>query len=133
MPKYLMEYKPEPWTKSPPERRQQCERLPRCGRIVEIPNGLSSDDWGKLQSDFAKESGALPDDWPYATTWSLVDWEVTENGVRYNSELAGPGGASFVLFKFPDTTKEQLREAAAEIRRKDDVVRMSVLRIHRMI
>jgi hypothetical protein len=55
------------------------------------------------------------------------------HGVYYREELAGPGGASFQLLKLPDTSAGQIERAERQLRTERDVVRLSVLRIEKLI
>ena len=48
--------------------------------------------------------------------------EYTNNGIMYEWELAGSGGASFILFPNSDHTKEQIDAAKQELRNSRDVV-----------
>ena len=103
------------------------------GRIVEIdPSATTADDYGEMQQKFAAEAGAKFTD-VFASMVRLYPDQVTPSGVQYHEELAGPEGMSFMLFDFPDTTKEQLQQAKAFLRSSRDVVRMSTLRIKKLI
>lgn len=48
--------------------------------------------------------------------------QVTQSGVVYDEELAGPGGMSFVLLREPHTTDDMLKAAARQLRLDRDVV-----------
>lgn len=104
--------------------------------IIEKTDFWSSAYWGEVQRKFALAAGAKDKDGPrfldYATMTSLYPDCVVE-GVYYTWELAGAAGASFQLFKLPDVTAEQLDRAKAHLRRERDVVRMSVVRITKMV
>lgn len=52
--------------------------------------------------------------------------EQTRNGVYFHWELAGPGGASFVLFREPHHTDADIEAAEHQIRTDRDVVRLVV-------
>lgn len=52
--------------------------------------------------------------------------EVTRNGVYYSWELAGPGGASFILLRESHHTDEDMQLAERQLRNDRDVVRLSV-------
>jgi hypothetical protein len=55
--------------------------------------------------------------------------EVTENGVVYDWELAGPSGAAYELFREPRHTDQDIAEADKHLRAHHDVVTMRVTRI----
>jgi hypothetical protein len=48
--------------------------------------------------------------------------DVTPNGVVYHWELAGPDGASFMLFMEPHHTHDIIKEAKNYLYRQQDVV-----------
>lgn len=103
------------------------------GRVVEIDaRTMTADDYGEMQTAFAREAGARGDD-EYASMVRLWPDQVTPSGVQYTEELAGCEGMSFMLVQMPDTTEEQLRQAKAHLRGSRDVVRMTVLRIKKVI
>lgn len=52
--------------------------------------------------------------------------EVTRNGVFYSWELAGPNGASFVLYRESHHTDEDIRLSERQLRNDRDVVRLTV-------
>lgn len=52
--------------------------------------------------------------------------EKTSNGIMYTWDIASSQGASFILFPEATHTKEQIKQAKAEIRRNQDVVSMRV-------
>ena len=56
-------------------------------------------------------------------------YESTDNGIRYHWELAGPSGASFLLFPTPRDTPADVAAAKAQLRHSQDVVRLRVFRI----
>jgi hypothetical protein len=51
---------------------------------------------------------------------------VTRNGIVFHDELAGPGGASFELFREPQHTDADLAVAEAQLRHDRDVVNIFV-------
>ena len=57
-----------------------------------------------------------------------MERERTSNGVPYEWSLANADGAAFTLYPVAGMTRDQVREAEAEIRRNRDVVRISVSR-----
>ena len=95
------------------------------GRILNIDTkSMTSNDFGVLQEKFAKEAGAKKNN-EFAYMFKL--WESYKiNDIYYDYELAGPDGASFLLFAFPEHTKEDIRKAKKQIKNNDDVVRLSV-------
>lgn len=101
------------------------------GAIIEMPRDKPSEYWGEVQDSFISRCGYDP-----TVTWCdmvrLYPDHVIE-GVTYDWELAGPAGASYRLHRMPDHTQEQIDAAKAKIRRDQDVVRMSVLRIKKLI
>lgn len=50
--------------------------------------------------------------------------DVTENGVAFSWELAGPDGARFWLYREPEMTDEQMAAANNQLHRDRDVVGM---------
>lgn len=52
--------------------------------------------------------------------------EYTKNGIELKWSLSSPEGANFVLFPEPGHTKEQIKEAKAEIRRERDVTGLRI-------
>lgn len=52
--------------------------------------------------------------------------EYTENGMLYTWELAGPNGASFILYPDQRHTKEDIDKAKALLRHNQDVVSLSI-------
>ena len=48
--------------------------------------------------------------------------QLTQAGVAYHEELAGPGGMSFILLREPGTTEEMLLASERQLRRDRDVV-----------
>lgn len=104
------------------------------GAIIDVPAGLSSDDYGVVQADFAAKHETSKRDWgKYAEMVALHEHDRVAHGVYYDWGLAGPGGAWFTLIRTPDITVEQLKAAEAEIRRNRDVVRLNWLRLRKMI
>jgi hypothetical protein len=105
-----------------------CEGV---GAIVNIPDKYTSEQWGVAQDAFICELGHDP-----TVTWidciQLYPDYIAE-GVRYTWHLAGPDGARFWLIKMPDTTAEQIERAKAKLRRDQDVVRIDVIRIKKMV
>lgn len=87
--------------------------------VIDVPRGLSSEGYGVLQDWFAKRTRS-------DSFSSMRQLRSQEHDVWYHDELAGPNGASFELYKFPDTPIENVEQAESAIRRKFDVVRLSV-------
>jgi len=100
------------------------------GRIIEMQPTDTSEIYGQIQARFAKTAGGSEND--YADMIRLYDDQI-EYGVYYDWGLAGCHGAWFTLIAFPNTTKEQIKDAKTKIRRDRDVVSMTVLRIKKMI
>ena len=97
------------------------------GVVHDIDNATTtSEKWGEILRDFASENGGKGD---YAEAISLYPDCVTPNGVAYDWELAGPGGASFRLHQWPNINKEQIDEAKRYLKRTQDVVRLVVLKL----
>jgi len=94
--------------------------------IVDVPRRYSSDDYGNLQDEFEKAHGGR-----YT---GMIRFETQEEfGVPYDWGLQGPGGAWFLLLRFPTTTEQELREAKHRIRAKRDVVSMRTLHVHKLV
>jgi hypothetical protein len=53
-------------------------------------------------------------------------YEKTSNGIEYIDELAGPDGASFVLYPAAEHTAEMIKAAIRELFNNRDVVAMKV-------
>lgn len=105
------------------------------GRIVEMDSEKRSEDYGKLQEDFAKDAGKDPrkaDNYQFADMICLHEDYKAEN-VYYDYDLVSHNGAHFTLISLPDTTAEQLEAAKKQIRRDHDVVGMSVVHIKELI
>jgi hypothetical protein len=97
-----------------------------CGStatIVEIPPEFTSDQYGELQQRFAEQCGRRGE---FASMRRLHDSQRV-HGVYFDWWLSGPDGASFELFRMPDTPVDDVKRAAAKIYRDQDVVRMKVL------
>jgi hypothetical protein len=102
------------------------------GRVVDVPCNTSSDDYGKMQENFANEAGRTDGEWKYADMIKLWPDQICE-GVLYQWELAGPDGAWFNLIQLPCTFPGQLEAAAKSLRQSQDVVSMSITKIRKMI
>lgn len=105
-----------------------CEGV---GALIDMPKDKPSSYWGDVQDSFVCRCGRDP-----TVTW--VDMihlypEHVAAGVTYDWELAGHGGASFRLHRMPEHTPKQIEAAQEYLRRERDVVRMSVLRIKKLI
>lgn len=59
-------------------------------------------------------------------------YQTTPQGVPYFWELAGPGGAYFILFFDKDATREQVEEAKSYLRNNQDVVDLDVMKLERV-
>lgn len=91
--------------------------------IIDMPLGVSSNGYGKLQDWFAKTTRGDS----YASMRSLDEHERVGE-VYYHWELAGPDGASYELFQLPDISAETVQKAEDHIRRTQDVVRLTIRR-----
>lgn len=103
------------------------------GAIIDMPRGKPSEYWAAVTNAFIRTAGGNPSD-PFA--WCdmihLYPERVAE-GVTYDEELAGSGGASFRLHRMPEHTPDQISMAKAKLRRDRDVVHMSVIHINKLI
>ena len=107
-----------------------CEGV---GALIDMPRDKPSEYWGAVQKAFIKASGHDPED-RFAWCDMIHLWpDHNVGGVTYDWELAGSSGASFRLHRLPDHTDEQIDAAKAKLRRERDVVRMSVLRVKKLI
>jgi hypothetical protein len=97
------------------------------GRIVDVPSEASSDDYGRLQRAFANEVARHGED-HYPAMWRLYPC-YSRDGVYWHEELAGPDGASFVVFQFPEHMPEQVNAVVEYLQQSRDVVRLKVLRL----
>jgi len=93
------------------------------GRLIDVPSGLDSDEYGRLQTAFASEAGGAE---KYASMWPLWNHQ-QHNGVYWDEELAGPGGCSFLVFKFPQHDADVIAQVVSKLRRERDVVELEVL------
>lgn len=105
------------------------------GALFEMPKDKPSEFWMELEKRFSE---LVPGDRFDFVTWIRLpcyDYarEDIVNGVPFTWELAGPGGADFQLIKFPDVPEEQIKKAISKLRESRDVVRLSVLRIEKLI
>ncbi len=100
------------------------------GAWVELPFPCTRHDYVKLEDKFRLAAKAHPLSWI-----SFIHWDHTERvlDVPYTWRLAGPDGASFELIQMPDTTAAQIKAAKAELRRTQDVVSFSVIRVRKII
>ena len=98
------------------------------GEVRNINNATtSSDKWDGILREFAKKHGGNDDD--YADAISLYSDCVTPNGISYDWHLAGPDGASFQLHHWPETSPEEINTAKDFLKRTQDVVRLTVLKL----
>ena len=106
----------------------------KVASIIDVPSGTSSDDYGTIQEEFAKQHAASVKNVyeRYAHMVRLDPWYV-EFGIYYDYSLAGADGAWFTLFKLPDDTQEDLKNAKAKIRRDHDVVRLDTVIIKKLV
>ena len=104
------------------------------GAVVEC-NEWTSRDFGRAQESFVQQFGAEPKHPIDRLAMMLPLWEHyrTSQGVYYHCELAGPDGASFLVIRTPDISRERLEAAVAEIRRESDVVSLNRLTISKMV
>lgn len=88
-------------------------------KFVDIDmRNISEEDLSKIQKDFGdgKWSADLFALWP----------DQAIDGVFYDYELAGPGGASFIIWQWPGITNEQVHKAKTKIHLDHDVVNLSI-------
>lgn len=95
--------------------------------VIDIPSELTSDEYGLIQDWFAKRTGGDT----YSSMRRLRS-DDQQCGVYYHDELAGPNGASFELFQFPDTPEDDVKRAEEAIRHKFDVVSLRVRRFKKL-
>ena len=103
----------------------------RVAQWVGIPDEWNSDDYGKLQQDFAKQHAASSVD--YADMQNFASWELSRNGILFHEELAGPNGMSFTLYPMPNQPHSEVMAAKEQLRHERDVVHISICRIHRLL
>jgi len=105
------------------------------GAIVEIPADFTSEEFGALQEDYQRAHGEDKNENP--TTWvrmiRIYEDQKTANGIYYEWELSGPGGAWYNLLWFPGVPQSEITIAAHEIRRNYDVVKLEKLHITKMV
>lgn len=113
--------------------RKHCIFYKKKGRFIELPITATLEEYTKIKKDFAHEVGVNEnDEWPFADMMAL--WEDQRIGqVFYKESLAGPSGKSFCLLKTPDTSAEEIQNAADEIKRSRDVVSLYVIEISELI
>ena len=67
--------------------------------------------------------------WETVDAYRVYEETGTDPPIPYHWELAGPGGASFLLFIPPGTSREAIANAKAWLRNARDVVYLSTFRI----
>ena len=86
--------------------------------VIEVPRDMSADAYGELQEWFCT---LVKSKQKYSCMRKL--WaHCNIGGVWYHDELAGPDGASFEVFAFPETPKKAISAATTHILRRFDVV-----------
>lgn len=112
--------------------RKHCIFYKKKGRFIELPITATLEEYTKIKKDFANVVGVDENEWPYADMMAL--WEDQRIGqVFYKENLAGPHGMSFCLLKTPDTSAEEIQNAADELKRSRDVVSLRVIEISEII
>lgn len=102
------------------------------GQMITLdPRETSAEEYGRIQSEFARKTGSKGH-YAYAAMVPLYP-DCTANGVPYHEELAGPGGMSFILYQTPGVTDEDIRKAKATLRESRDVVYIGLVRIKEWI
>ena len=99
-----------------------------CGAMIRLSTrDTSADDFGDIQKRFCAESRRrdVSDRFCYAAM-DCIRPENWLGGVPMHWELAGPDGASYVLYRFPHHTDAEIGAAESKIRRDRDVVRLRV-------
>jgi hypothetical protein len=113
-----------------------CENSKKevTGAWVEMPSEWTGDQYGELQDRFRMDHGIKKPKDAWDRYAQMTDfWETTDNGIKFDWELAGPHGASFFLLWLPENTKEQIEEAANLIRSSRDAVRVKYLKVDHLI
>jgi hypothetical protein len=95
------------------------------GAFIDMPAEATSDDYGNVQKEFAQQFGNGDE---FA---SMVRLHPNDHigGVRYDWGLAGPDGAWYVVYQFPENTDEQVLATVEKLKRDQDVVRLAVKRL----
>ena len=99
------------------------------GAEVEIPRGLSAEQWGEIHEAFAAKYG--PKGVNYAS-FTSYDAQQVINGVFYNWGLASRDGAYFEVFQWPENSDADVKFAVNKLRRDQDVVSLWVTKLKRV-
>ena len=87
---------------------------------------ISNQELALMQEDFASSIPYERIDGRYAAIWR-IDESNCIDGVYYNYELAGAGGANFLIFQWPGITSYRVEEVKKAIASKHDAVSISVM------
>ncbi len=95
------------------------------GALKVLPHGLESWDGDWWRRYFPGEPDCLK-----VSAYRVFEEPLVVDGVEiyYHWDLAGPDGASFLLFLGPDCTAEHVRKAKRKLRDDRDVVHFSTFR-----
>ena len=99
-----------------------------CGAMIRLSTrGTSADYFGEIQRRFCAEGRRrdVSERFCYAAMVRIRSGNWV-GGVPMHWELAGPDGASYVLYRFPHHTDAEIGAAESKIRRDQDVVRLRV-------
>lgn len=96
----------------------------KTAAIVEVPIGFTSDQYGDLQDRYSAKYG----DERGGSSMRRLTWDCCYEGVWYDWELAGPDGASFEVFQFPNTPAGSVTATVKHLKVSRDVVRLVVKR-----
>lgn len=99
------------------------------GCEIDIPGGLSSEQWGQIHEAFAKQYGKRGS---MSVSFVKHDTQQVINGVFYDWGLAGPDGAWYDVFWWPEHSPGDVADAVSKLRRDQDVVRLNVITLKRV-
>lgn len=103
----------------------------RVGTVLNWPSGLTGDQYGEVQTEYAKRHGKTNPKSAYDTFAHIArldEHDRTDSGIYYVYDLCYDG-AMFTLFKFPSDSNADVRNAREQLEREQDVVSMQVFKI----
>lgn len=96
------------------------------GAFIDVPVGTNSEEYGRIQREFAERFGNGSEDYASMVKFGFGD---QINGVRFDWGLAGPDGAWYVVYQLPENSDEAVKAAVEKLERDQDVVRLSVKKL----
>ena len=99
------------------------------GAEIDIPAETTSEEYGEIFAAFTAQHGK-----PGVSYSSVVkiDRNQVIGGIFYEWGLAGPNGAWYELFQWPENSDADVKAAEGKLRREQDVVRLRVITLKRV-